>query len=50
VKANAEQIETRSGTLNQTIEQRKIIELPLNGPQRRSPHFPHARNSRLQRK
>ena len=31
VEANAEQIETRSGTLGQTIEQRKIIELPLNG-------------------
>ena len=31
VEANAEQVETRSGTLRQTIEQRKIIELPLNG-------------------
>ena len=31
VEANAEQIETRSGTLGQTIEQRKIIDLPLNG-------------------
>ena len=31
MEANAEQVETRSGTLGQTIEQRKIIELPLNG-------------------
>src|SRR6266545_509089 len=31
VEANAEQVETRSGTLGQTIEQRKIVELPLNG-------------------
>jgi hypothetical protein len=31
VEANAEQVETRSGTLGQTIEQRKIIDLPLNG-------------------
>src|SRR5215510_2997594 len=31
VEANAEQIETRSGTLGQTIEQSKIIDLPLNG-------------------
>jgi hypothetical protein len=31
VEANAEQVETRSGTLAQTVEQHKIIELPLNG-------------------
>src|SRR6266849_3155288 len=31
VEANAHQVETSSGTLSQTIEQRKIIELPLNG-------------------
>lgn len=31
VEANAEQVETRSGTLGQTVEQRKIVELPLNG-------------------
>ena len=31
VEANAEQVETRSGTLAQTVEQRKIVELPLNG-------------------
>src|SRR5262249_52451217 len=31
VEGNAEQVETRSGTLSETIEQRKIIDLPLNG-------------------
>jgi len=31
VEANADQVETRSGTLSQTVEQRKIVELPLNG-------------------
>lgn len=31
VEANAGQINTQSGTLGQTIEARKIIELPLNG-------------------
>lgn len=31
VESNAEQVETQSGTLAQTIDQRKIVELPLNG-------------------
>ncbi len=31
VEANAEMIETRSGALSQTINQQRIIELPLNG-------------------
>jgi hypothetical protein len=31
VEANAELVDTRSGTLRQTVDQRKIIELPLNG-------------------
>src|SRR5262249_51985725 len=31
VEANAEQVNTQSGTLSQTVEQRKIVELPLNG-------------------
>jgi hypothetical protein len=31
VEGNAEQLATRSGTLSQTVEQRKIVELPLNG-------------------
>ena len=31
VQANAEMVETRSGTLSQIVNQQKIIELPLNG-------------------
>ena len=31
VEANAEMVETRSGTLSQTVNQQKIVELPLNG-------------------
>ena len=31
VQANAEMVETRSGTLSQTVNQQKIVELPLNG-------------------
>src|SRR5689334_6830535 len=31
VEANAEQVDTRSGTLSQTVNERKIVELPLNG-------------------
>jgi hypothetical protein len=31
VEANAEMVETRSGTLSQVVGQEKIIELPLNG-------------------
>src|SRR5262249_9514713 len=31
VEADAGQVETRSGALGQTIEQRKITDLPLNG-------------------
>ncbi len=31
VEANAELVDTRSGTLRQIVDQRKIVELPLNG-------------------
>lgn len=31
VEANAEMVETRSGTLSQVVGQQKIVELPLNG-------------------
>jgi hypothetical protein len=31
VEANAEMVETRSGTLSQTINEQRIVELPLNG-------------------
>jgi len=31
VESNAEMVETRSGTLSQTVNQQRIVELPLNG-------------------
>ncbi|MBI1786066.1 MAG: TonB-dependent receptor [Acidobacteria bacterium] len=31
VEANADLVDTRSGTLRQTVDQRNIVELPLNG-------------------